>query len=481
MSQLLILGNPNRHNFCNAIVAAQSKSKERLKDIYVIHSKESFDELFIKETDWMEFLKEYGIMESTFINRIIGNEEELLNYLECILNICNIEELIIDMSNGTSRMKTILSIITYVLDISNVYAFDRVSWLNDGKKDKEFYHEEELKNYYKKVVNNKDIDNLSWINLTQIVRYKEKIRQFSSAYSDFSKEFANSSFFEENLYDAISLIMKSSNKEKKNTLYRISSTAIATSLEDLVDRFLLDHGEDIKNLTLGQKLRCLKDKIKKLTSINLDYEFMGRFNEFMLYLRNSTTHKTLDILDSERFKAELSLQMSFVFFEYYTIIFQELKKSNYDNCSKVLELEPKILDDKKERYYGVDGDNTGLFLEDLLRGNSDDEELKKFSNRITEAKGKIVKYIKSLKKDAIIFAEGDDILFKGNFGIDHLKKIQEIYNQATNDKETGSLTCSIGYGKTPREALFAMKLAKIEKNSIKGIEIASNTDLRVTN
>lgn len=50
MSRLLILGNTNKFTFCNAIVAAQYKSKkylnEQISDIYVIHSKESFHKLF---------------------------------------------------------------------------------------------------------------------------------------------------------------------------------------------------------------------------------------------------------------------------------------------------------------------------------------------------------------------------------------------------------------------------------------------------
>lgn len=45
-----ILGNTNKYTFCNAIVAAQSKSKELLRssinEIYVIYSKESFEMLF---------------------------------------------------------------------------------------------------------------------------------------------------------------------------------------------------------------------------------------------------------------------------------------------------------------------------------------------------------------------------------------------------------------------------------------------------
>lgn len=80
MSQLLILGNTNKYTFCNAIVAAQSKAKEclneELTEIYVIHSKESFQKLFREEEDWIEYLKKYNIEENAFINRIVYMENQ---------------------------------------------------------------------------------------------------------------------------------------------------------------------------------------------------------------------------------------------------------------------------------------------------------------------------------------------------------------------------------------------------------------------
>lgn len=84
MSQLIILGNTNKYTFCNSIVAAQSKSKEifgsSLNEIYVIHSKESFEMLFQKEGDWLIHLKKYGLNEELFINRTIDKKSTLINY-----------------------------------------------------------------------------------------------------------------------------------------------------------------------------------------------------------------------------------------------------------------------------------------------------------------------------------------------------------------------------------------------------------------
>ena len=72
----------------------------------------------------------------------------------------------------------------------------------------------------------------------------------------------------------------------------------------------------------------LQNELRGKTSQTFDFLFLEKFNDFILYLRNSTTHKGHDISDSERFKAELSVQMSLVFLDYYsTIVFNELKKT----------------------------------------------------------------------------------------------------------------------------------------------------------
>ncbi len=91
------------------------------------------------------------------------------------------------------------------------------------------------------------------------------------------------------------------------------------------------------------------------------------------------------------------------------------------------------------------------------------------SNSITKAIEEIKKYIRgNILRNAIIFAAGDDMLFKGAFNEAILYTMQEIYH-----KHTVGMTCSIGYGKTLLEAYLALKLAKAErgKNRVVGIEL----------
>ena len=102
----------------------------------------------------------------------------------------------------------------------------------------------------------------------------------------------------------------------------------------------------------------------------------------------------------------------------------------------------------------------------MLQSNQGERELSEFSNRVKKAKDAVAHYIKNSTKGKVIFAEGDDILFKGNFSMNDLVRMKEIYFE-----KSGGMTCSVAYGNDFKEVLFSMKLAKMEKNTIKGISI----------
>ena len=472
MSQLIILGNTNKYTFCNSIVAAQGKAKkflgDSIKEIYVIHSKESFERLFQKEVDWLEHLKQYEIKEESFVNRIIlecSVTSSLIDYLKNILDNCQLENLIIDISNGNSEMKSFLAVVSYILDVSHVYYMDSFSLLKKENANV-FLCEEQLKDYYCEMFHSKEIDNLAPLNFTEVIRYIEKVNKLSKIYDFLDENLTNGEFFKNNLLHAIKLKIQSDNNAMEdNELYRISSSAISVSLEDLVDRFLLNYGIcDIADKTLGKKIHILQDLIKEKASPSFDLKFFEKFNDFMLFLRNSTTHKSLNLSESEKFKAALSMQMSLIFLEYYsTIIYNVLEEIKDKNVT--YNIKETMLDEMEERYFGLDGDNTGQALESLLYRTNDERKLSEFSNRIKKAKDEVVNFIKS-NKGRIIFAEGDDILFKGKFSLSDLEKMKEIYCMKSK-----GLSCSIAYGKDFREVLFSMKLAKMEKNTIKGISI----------
>jgi hypothetical protein len=183
--------------------------------------------------------------------------------------------------------------------------------------------------------------------------------------------------------------------------------------------------------------------------------------------------------DIEKFKAELSVKMSFPFIEFYTdIVYSLLSASQPLTKTKSMK---KLLDSDlvsgEVFYYALDGDDTGKKLEELFLSCSDENSFRKLSTNITRAIQNIAKLITDkLGKKAIVFDAGDDLLFKGNFTEELLVEMQTIYTNTTS-----GLTCSIGYGRSFQEVYLALKLAKSQpsKNSIFGIELFSgNTDDR---
>lgn len=477
MSQLIILGNTNRFTFCNAVVGANAKSNElydgNFDEIYVLHSKESFEELLKNNEDWMKHLNKYGIDDSIFIHRIIDFENNIslmVTYIKDILKKCDLEKVIIDVSNGTTVLKTTLSIIAYILDINQVYFINSAALLSEHGRE-EFISYDDMKRYYEKMISNKDIDELAYLNHTEIIRYANKVQKLSDiVYETLDKDTKEDkdTFLKNNLLHALEIKIKSDKSDiKDNTLYRISSAAIFASLEDLIDRLLIKYKTDEFNRkTLGQKIHLLQDIIEEKAASVFDFRFLQEFNSFMLYLRNTSTNKNLNLSDSEKFKAELSVSMSLIFLEYYsTVVIQELENAQNSKNDKKYIIKESSLEEIKERYFGLDGDNTGQYLESLLGSSQKEEELSDFSKKIKKAKDEVCNYIKKSCDAKIIFSEGDDILFKGKFGLDDLEKMKKIYTE-----KSGGVTCSIGYGNTFREVLFSMKLAKMEKDSIRGIE-----------
>jgi hypothetical protein len=228
--------------------------------------------------------------------------------------------------------------------------------------------------------------------------------------------------------------------------------------------------DDVYKKTLGRKIEAIEQRVKQEASSDFDIKFFEKFNNFILYLRNSTTHKGKLLTDIEKFKADLSVKMSFPFLEFYTDIIHPILAQNTPNQPPraIRRISEKNISNKEILYYGLDGDNTGEILENLFLDSSDEEQFTKISTSITQAISKIREKILASLNGEIIFEAGDDLLFKGNFDIQSLHDMQNIYKSFTS-----GLTCSIGYGRSLKETFLALKMAKTQpnKNSVVGIEL----------
>lgn len=142
---------------------------------------------------------------------------------------------------------------------------------------------------------------------------------------------------------------------------------------------------------------------------------------------------------------------------------------NSGNLLNVEILDPSVDNLEAKFYFGFDGDSTGRYLGIAFGELLEDEEevlrrSKSISNSIKQIKKIIYNKIKDSK--SIIFAEGDNVLFKAKYNRDLLRMIQDKYTEITG------LSSSIGFGKSLKEATIALRLAKARKgNSLVGVAL----------
>ena len=477
MSTLIVLGNPNQYTFANSIIAANKKSMElfdnSLRDIFVMHSTVSYNTLTEKK-DWIKHLENNNINIDNLIHRVVdldsSNEtvEKFVHYLELIVSAVLSKNLnmIVDLTNSTSLYKNLLSIAAYILDLEHQYIID-IAKVAELTKEREFLPVDILQKTYIPLPSTTQLDNIAYLGLVEMARYKRMIQNYTEKYTQIDPIASDKPFFEDNLIHSVQLKLQGDqgDRKKNNAIYRIVSSSIAASVEDLITLLIkkFSLGGDFTDkgpLTFGKKLRLIEARLEGKAYNDLDFEFFKKFNEFMLYLRNSSTHKNTALADIERFKADLSVKMSFPFIEFYVDIVHQLLDNNNFTASPTKMVMKRLSNSDippgESFYFGLDGDDTGARLEELFLSARDDTVFEKMSKSVTDAVEEIRKYIKSQKGCKVIFAAGDDLLFKANFDESTLYSLQQIYQT-----KTSGLTCSIGYGKSFREVHLALKVCQI--------------------
>ncbi len=484
MPVLVTLGNLNQYTFANSIIAANWQSKQLfgypLTSIEVFHSSESREKLNEykyknEDDDWSNHLKKYNISEDIMIPRTIEEVssgpvvERFVSNLESIISNSyrNDDNVLIDLTNGTTLSKNLLSIASYVLGIKNTYLID-ISRLSELTEERRFLSEDLLKKAYIKGQDTKHVDNVAYLNLAEVIRYKNIIEDHSSRYEQMAGQYADTAYFRSSLEKSIGLKLEADYK-KDNTIYRIASVSVSGSAEEIIDRLLDQLEPNHETRMMGPKLEKIRAKIEEKAPDEFDIEFFRKFNDFILYLRNSSTHKGKILTDLEKFKADLSVQMAFPFIQFYTDVLYPmlLVEESKLQPPRIMEIEKPEISKTTITYYGLDGDDTGKVLEELFFLEKNVNHFKQVSGSVKQAIANIRKQIIEQKgKGAIIFEAGDDLLFTGEFSIKDLESFQQTYRNGTS-----GMTCSIGYGNSLREVYLALKRAKSKpgKNSICGI------------
>lgn len=503
MSRLIMYGNTNQYTFANSIIAANQKSfeifGEYIKKVFVIHSQES-DEKLSQFNDWKNYIERNRISREILINHVIDldleqNPDSISNFVEFIqIAIPNSTDenykLIVDLSNGKTFQKILLSIVAYLLGIKNQFMIDIGKLLKlyqnqlSGNQ-LQFVEPEILMNCYISVPDITELDKLAYLGLMEVARYKNIIEEQTQNFGKIDTVYADREYFKEILRHSVDLKFRGDQK-KDNVLYRISVTSLSACIEELITLIieknnLFPDNPNANKATLGTKIQRIQKVVKRTVDnkqnsldIDFDFEFFEKFNDFMHYLRNKTVHKNYRISDLERFKANLSLKMSFAFIEFYTHIVEPIlsQESPSKSSLKLRQIHNDYVGSETVLYYGLDGDCTGDSFEYLFENSDSESKIKQLSEFITRATKEIGEFIESHNGE-IIFKAGDDLLFKGNFDRSKLSQMQNKYQKLTG------LTCSIGYGKSLKEAYIALKRAKNLKrsencsndNSIVGIEI----------
>jgi hypothetical protein len=482
MSTLFVFGNTNEHTFGNSIVAANSRSislfGKPIHDIYVLHTPESHVHLNIN-IGWRDHLAANGIQSDIITHRTIELSSEnaiirFAKYVESAVASSEDSRIIIDLTNGTTFNKSLLSTVAYILDLSNIYMID-TGKLSVSARQIGFIPIDTLDAAYIKAPDATSLDSIAHLSLTEVLRYRKIIEIQTNRYKDIDSSSCDEVFFRDNLIHSIQMKLRADrSSEKDKALYRIVSSSLTASIEELLRLFLRKSGSDNDNFTFGMRLNRIREKINSVDQKDFDHNFLKHFNDLMLHLRNSATHKGEPLTALESIKADLLVNMSFPFLQFYSEIVLPLLDGNpLSRKIKIQRIHPNTIVSSDILFVGIDGDDTGATLESLFCSVNDEKTLEKmlrdFSENVDRGMCAIKTRIDNLdKKNTVIFASGDDILYRGRASHDFLVELKELYTEKSN-----GLTCSIGYGKSFREVYIAMKLAKAEpgKNSIVGIEL----------
>ena len=490
-------GNINVPGMINCIIQASLQLKintenedNAFRQIHIFHTEESLERLIIS-AHWREALEAYNISSTSLTHHVTQLENssierfrDMLEQLRTIINPTENAYYYVDLTGGISSLKAILAVFSYVLDVENIYTLE-TDFSDDyaikNKQKSMFYKDlqEEIRQgraslSYKKFPPIRDFDRFGKLNYTEILRYRRTIsslmEHLNASLNSLICTETDLSYLQTSFLSGVNsrLIGEAQGNlhDHQNAIY-----AFSHGIEEIANIIILTlKGSEIKDKTLGNKLQELRSFFSDKPQYFVTENILSHFTELMVELRNRNIHynDALENSSNLEIQASLASYLAFSFLKFTIKIFSEF----VDNTGNFLEV--KIIDISQEEsdeefYFGFDGDGTGNYigiaLGDLIE---DEEEVLRRSNSVSASIKKISTLITSTLKNqsAVIFAEGDNVLFKGKYSQDLIRAIQDEYTVITG------LSSSIGFGKTLKEATIALRLAKARKgNSVIGVNL----------
>ncbi len=489
--KLILAGNTRVPAMINAIIRATIKARENTSDenlcfkqVYIFHTQQSLEALVKSEEKWKEALGYYRIPTNSLVYYVAEIEDsnvdrfkDLIEQLRTIVNPLDNVIHYIDLTGGISSLKTILAVFAYVLDIDQVYSLE-IQFSDDFETRREqtglFYHELEsrgVKSQYRKFPPICEFDTFGRLNYTEILRHRQIIDELIQTLthvlpSSFDVEHLRASM----LSGTNSRLMGEVTGELYN--YRHSLFSFSAGVEEIANIILnIIIKADIEKKPLGIKLEQIRDHFSSNAKYFINEKILNHLTKLITEVRNDNVHPNIGSCRSREMFAiqtQLSSQLSLSFLQFAV----KTLTAFCDQDGKLLEVQvidpPKMIP-QTIFYFGFDGDATGDYLEvAFVKSDQSESEVIKRSQSIFNAIKLMRKLICKNTQDntSVLFAEGDNILFKAQYLPLLLRKLQETY------KEKTGLCSSIGYGRTLRESTIALRLAKgKDGDSIVGISL----------
>ncbi len=321
----------------------------------------------------------------------------------------------------------------------------------------------------------REFDTFGKFNYTEILRHRSIIDDLVSSLARLLPSGLNVEHLRESLLSGVnSRLIGEVTKESYS--HRHSIFASSAGVEEVANIILtIVKNADLEGKTLGDKLGDVRDVFATNPKYFVNAKTLEHLTKLITSVRNDIAHPSPENRYSEKMTAiqsRLSSQLVFSFLQFSTKTLSAFLDLNV-HLVNIQVLKSPSEEDETVFYFGFDGDSTGDYLE-IAFEESSEEEVRKRSRTVNEA----IKQLKNLIRketrdnDSVLFAEGDNILFKSRYKISLLDKIQGTY------KERTGLTGTIGYGKTLPEVALARRLSKAKGgDSIMGIGLRDSEEI----
>lgn len=502
MAVLLIVGNTSHKTFVNAILAAHVHARDEdpkgLERVFVLNSSGS-EVKFGADPDWRKQLRAvpgYELNSEIFTNVTVeldANEVKdqpfdpdrqldlIARHVQSFLSNVDREDLVyVDLTNGTSHYKAVLANIAFIIGTPRPYVVNK--WALPKEVADGYWELPELRKGYVGLPAPARLDLVAPVWLTEIRRFQDKAVAASESFRRISgsPDDGQHLAFREAIVHAIDALFKGEEaSQRKHSAQYIASLDgairyLGNAFETLVNvahqRLKLPGGN---RKALNVRLSELREHLAKIDAGH-DAMVFRETTDLLRELRNAATHasqsRAIALL-----RARLATELLFL----VTELFDTLSANGSLSPLPTGEVDAPAtyrLEGTPGQclIFGLDGDDTGRMLEQMFQDDRPTGDFEAFSKRIDTAMKAVSKEAKNPPLNArILFCSGDDLLFEGNYDSSALEALRDLYARMTEGQ-----TCSVGFGRTPKEAYVALKMAKAKpnKDSIAGVTIVTPGD-----